>query len=467
MSRIRQSPLPRGRIGRALQLGRLATGMAGGALGQGTGRLLHGETPGAVELLLNPANARRVSARLAEMRGAAMKVGQLLSLEAGDWLPDEVTRILASLRDNADAMPPATLERVLEQNWGEGWERHFDRFDREPFAAASIGQVHRAVDRHGRRLAIKLQYPEVAASIDSDIANLSRLLSWLRLVPPGIDLEALLEIARVQLHEEADYRREVECLVEFGRLVDGDPWLQVPRPVEALCTDRVLAMTHLDGENIDVLVDAEAELRHSAAERLVDLTLRECLHWGRVQSDPNFANFLYDADRGTIGLLDFGALRQLPPERCRAFADLARALLDDDLARTDAAARAVGYLSAGDDFTTRMTIVELLQMAAEPALCDGPFDFAASGLMQRLGERLLELRARPELQTLPPADVLFLHRKLAGVYLLCARLNVRLDIRNRIEAALAALPNPISPEAGRPAEAPPGAVPVEPAAVVR
>ena len=127
----------------------------------------------------------------------------------------------------------------------------------------------------------------------------------------------------------------------------------------------------------------------------------------------------------------------------------------------------MGYLSAGDDFTTRMTIVELLQMAAEPALCDGPFDFAASGLMQRLGERLLELRARPELQTLPPADVLFLHRKLAGVYLLCARLNVRLDIRNRIEAALAALPNPISPEAGRPAEAPPGAVPAAPAAVVR
>ncbi len=456
MPPIRHKPLPRGRLGRALRLGKLATGVAGGVVGAGAGQWLRGKRVGAVDLLLNPANATRISAQLAEMRGAAMKVGQLLSLEAGDWLPDEVTQILASLRDGAYAMPPETLEQALEQAWGAQWSDHFDDFERMPFAAASIGQVHRAVDRAGRRLAVKVQYPGIAESIDSDVDNVGRMLKLLRLVPPGLDLDELLTIARSQLHDEADYRLEAESLRSFHQLLDGDDVFRVPEVVTALSTESVLVMTYLDGEHIDALVRVEPPLRQQLVGRLIDLTLMECLHWGAVQSDPNFANFLYDAASGTIGLLDFGALRRFEPGRCRAFAALAAALLDDDLAAVDAAAREVGYLDAEDSFNNRMAIVELLQMAAEPALATECFDFGGSDLMQRMGDRLLELRSRPELLTLPPADVLFLHRKLAGIYLLCARAGVRIDVRARVEAALnraysspqaapTGLVNPVSP----------------------
>ncbi len=440
MSRIRQSALPRGPLGRALRLGKLASGVARGMVGAGASHWLRGERADAVELLLNPANASRITDQLAQMRGAAMKVGQLLSMEAGDWLPEEATRILASLRDDAHAMPTETLGKALAEAWGPAWRERFEVFDELPFAAASIGQVHHAVDCKGRRLAVKVQYPGIAESIDSDVDNVGRMLRWLRLVPPGLDLDALLAIARTQLHEEADYRLEADNLDSFGQLLGANDIFRVPEVVSALSTDRVLVMTYLEGENIDSLAQVKAAERRRLVGMLIDLTLMECLHWGAVQSDPNFANFRYDAGSGTIGLLDFGALRYLEPGRCGAFAALTRALLDDDLAAIVDAARAVGYVEPADSFTTRMTIVELLQMAAEPALSAEPYDFGSSDLMQRMGDRLLELRSRPELQTLPPADVLFLHRKLAGIYLLCARTRVRIDVRARVEAALAALP---------------------------
>ncbi len=445
MKTIRQTALPRGRVGRALRLGKLATGVARGVVGAGASQWLRGERSDAVELLLNPANATRIAEQLAEMRGAAMKVGQLLSMEAGEWLPEEATRILASLRDDAHAMPAKTLEQTLAEAWGTGWREQFESFDELPFAAASIGQVHRTIDRDGRRLAVKVQYPGIAESIDSDVDNVGRILRWLRLVPPGLDLDALLTIARAQLHEEADYRLEANNLDSFRQLLTEDDLFRVPEVVPALSTDRVLVMTYLDGENIDTLTQVEPGQRRRLVGRLIDLTLKECLHWGAVQSDPNFANFRYDAGSGTIGLLDFGALRYLEAGRCDAFAALTRALLDDDLAAIVEAARAVGYVGSTDSFTTRMTVVELLQMAVEPALSAEPYDFGASDLMQRMGDQLLDLRSRPELQTLPPADVLFLHRKLAGIYLLCARTRVRIDVRARVEAALAALPTALNP----------------------
>jgi predicted unusual protein kinase regulating ubiquinone biosynthesis (AarF/ABC1/UbiB family) len=152
-------------------------------------------------VLLTAANARRLARSLSSMRGAAMKLGQLLSLESEDFLPPEAASALANLRDAADAMPSSQLHGVLREAWGSGWENKFRSFDFEPIAAASIGQVHTAMTMEGRELALKIQYPGVTRSIDSDVDNLATALRMARILPGEIDFGPLIEEAKRQLRD--------------------------------------------------------------------------------------------------------------------------------------------------------------------------------------------------------------------------------------------------------------------------
>jgi predicted unusual protein kinase regulating ubiquinone biosynthesis (AarF/ABC1/UbiB family) len=433
---VKESSVPASRLGRLGHFGRLAGGLAGGMVSEGLRRLASGERPSRQDLLLNSGNIQRVSDRLAELRGAAMKVGQLLSMEAGDFLPPEFTAILARLRDSADVMPLGEVARVLKHAWGPGWESRFRRFDFKPMAAASIGQVHRAETRDGRTLAIKIQYPGVKASIDSDVDNVAALLRLFGLLPPGIDVAPLLAEARRQLHEEADYAREATQLERYRLQLGERSEFAVPTPIDEWLTADVLPMTYLPGVPIDSLDRAPAELRNRVAALLVELALTEVLQWGLVQTDANFANFRYDDATGRIGLLDFGAMRDYSEPEVLALRTLLSAACLGDTARVAAAACDVGYITAGDPQAYRTVINELVTMAAEPARFDGAYDFGTSDLAQRMTEKVLALRVEQRFARLPPPAILFLHRKIAGTYLLCARLKARVEIAPLLDRAL-------------------------------
>ena len=168
--------VPTARVTRLMRLGGLVGGIAGGMLVDGARQVASGKRPTLQDLLMTPANALKVTQQLAQMRGAAMKVGQLLSMDAGDLLPPELAAILGRLRADADHMPPKQLQAVLNAEWGKGWIGRFAHFNVRPIAAASIGQVHRAQTKDGRDLAIKVQYPGIRASIDSDVNNVATLL---------------------------------------------------------------------------------------------------------------------------------------------------------------------------------------------------------------------------------------------------------------------------------------------------
>ena len=191
--------VPTTRIGRFAKVARLAGGVAGGMLAEGARQFRAGNRPRRRDLLLTPANARRVTKQLSEMRGAAMKLGQILSMDSGDLLPRELTDILASLRNDATSMPDAQLDAALVAAYGKDWEKAFRIFDRYPIAAASIGQVHRAVAHDGRELALKIQYPGVGDSIDSDVDNIATVLRISGLLPDDVDMTPLLEDAKSQL----------------------------------------------------------------------------------------------------------------------------------------------------------------------------------------------------------------------------------------------------------------------------
>lgn len=424
----RHATIPAKRANRLMHLGGLAAGIAGSMLAEGARRASRGELPALRELLLTPDNAARLADRLSRLRGAAMKVGQLLSMEAGELLPPEFATVLARLREEAHFMPLGQLAEVLDEQWGEGWETGFERFSFTPLAAASIGQVHEARTKDGQHLAIKVQYPGIARSIDSDVDNAAALLRVLPLLPATARVDELLDEAKRQLHEEADYLREAAHIRQFRELLGGEPHLLLPDVVEALTTPQVLAMSYVPGEPVERLTREPQALRDRVAGWLIELLLREFLEFGLVQTDPNFANYRYDAQSGRLGLVDFGATRAYTPRRIADVRSLLEASLSGDLAHVEQAAAAAGYLQPTDAAQRRQAVAELFLLIGEPARACGPYDFGQGGLATRLRDSPYAAGLEQGDWRPPPSDLIFLHRKLAGLFLLCTRLGAKVDV---------------------------------------
>jgi predicted unusual protein kinase regulating ubiquinone biosynthesis (AarF/ABC1/UbiB family) len=426
-------PVPGGRLGRMLRLGGMTSGVLGGMAATGVRQMAKGQRPSLPALLLTPRTARRVARDLGRMRGAAMKLGQMLSMDAGLVLPPEVTAILAALRSDAPHMPPGQLRDVLNAEWGAEWLQGFARFEVRPFAAASIGQVHRARTRDGRDLAIKVQYPGVRASIDSDVDNLATLLRLPGLVPRGVDLAPLLREAKRQLHVEADYRAEARHLAAFHALLAGSEAFLLPQLQADLSTARVLAMSYVESQPIEALADAPQALRDEIASRLIDLVLRELFSFGLMQTDPNLANYRYDPASRRIVLLDFGAVMAIEPGLAQDFRRLLNAALDEDPAEIRAAMLTIGYFGAATPPRRQALFLEMFDAATAPLRQSEPFDFGAAGLLETLRDMGLALGTERDLSHVPPPATLFLHRKIGGIYLLATKLRARVSLRPMLE----------------------------------
>ncbi|MCU0833605.1 MAG: AarF/ABC1/UbiB kinase family protein [Chromatiaceae bacterium] len=431
----KSAPVPSGRAARLWHLGRAAGGLATAAALQAGLAALRGRPAGDLRLSVSPAQGQRLAEHLSRLRGAAMKLGQLLSLDGRGVLPPELVEVLAPLRDGAHLMPFSQVVAVLESEYGNGWQRQFRRFAFTPVAAASIGQVHRAETRDGRVLAIKVQYPGVRESIDSDLDNLRLLGRLAGLIPAGVDIDPLLAEARAQLHREADYGAEAEALTRYGRLLGADPMLAVPEVVPELSTSRVLAMSFAEGVAVDRLAanGAPQAVRDRVAEALSRLALRELFELGLVQSDPNFANYLYDEASGRLVLLDFGAVQRIPAGLAEGYRRLARAAAANDPAGVRASAEEIGYLGDGVDAGQANALTALIVAAAEPLRHRGYYDFGASDLFARVYAQGKDLVFGQGFRRSPPPATLFLHRKFVGTFLLCARLRARVDVASLVE----------------------------------
>lgn len=425
--------VPTGRVGRMVRLGGMTSGIFGTMLAQGARQMTRGERPDLAALALTPDTARRITRDLGRMRGAAMKLGQMLSLETGDLLPPEMTTILAALRADAPAMPPKQLQGVLDAAWGAGWYGRFARFDLRPFAAASIGQVHRARTHGGEDLAIKVQYPGVRASIDSDIDNLGALLRMPGVVPREMDLAPLLREAKRQLHAEADYDAEAAHLRAFAELLTGSEVFRLPGLKPDLSNRDVLAMEYVESQPIETLETAPQALRDAVARNLIDLVLQELFCFGRMQTDPNLANYRYDPASGRIVLLDFGAVMPIRPGLVAAFRALLNAALDEDPERIRAAMLRIGYFDADTAPHHQDLILRMFDTAMGPLRQETPFDFGTADLVERLHRMGRALGSERDLTHVPPPDTLFLHRKIGGIYLLATRLRARVALRPMLE----------------------------------
>jgi predicted unusual protein kinase regulating ubiquinone biosynthesis (AarF/ABC1/UbiB family) len=387
--------------------------------------------------LLTPGNAEMLARRLAVLRGPAMKLGQLISLSGEELVPEEFRRALDVLRSQGYSMPDSQLRRVLGREYGKGWQDKFAHFDFEPVAAASIGQIHRARKHGGRELALKIQYPGVARSVDSDVDNLATLLRRLDFLPLQLDVPALASEAKRQLKLETDYESEARHLERYRKLVAVMPDVVVPRVDRTLTTRHVLAMDWIDGEPLEALAsEAVPQARRNAVARtLYELMFRELFEFRFVQTDPNFANYLYLPATHQVALLDLGSAGEYPAALVGSYRDACRALLADDEHALREAIFAIGYAHPDDPEPMIRNAADIIRLACEPLAHRGPYDFAASGLAFRARDLGLAVAFGKGLRSPPPATM-FLHRKLIGTFLICARLRARVNVHAVIEKFL-------------------------------
>jgi predicted unusual protein kinase regulating ubiquinone biosynthesis (AarF/ABC1/UbiB family) len=418
------SRVPQSRLGRLARLGIAAGELAVGGAVQGLRRL--GQGADASMPRFSKATALRLAERLANLRGAAMKLGQLISLEGGGLLPPELAAALETLRSQAAPMPAEQLRRVMGRAYGAGWERRFAEFSETPIAAASIGQVHRVRTRDGRDLALKVQYPGVAKSIASDVDNVATLLRIARLLPLGLDVDNIAREAKRQLTQESDYLAEARFLEQYARLVADEPRIVVPRVHGDLTTARVMAMDYMEGVPLESLVDNTPQGARDAVGALFQkLVFRELFEFRVMQTDPNFANYLYEPNSGRIVLLDFGATQEFTPEFSERFRRITRAIVDGDRRGIEEGARRIGYIGEDASADVVRAALDVIELVCEPLRAAGSYDYGASDLPRRARELGIDLAFKRGLLRMPPSDTIFLHRKLVGVFLLLARLGAR------------------------------------------
>ncbi|KZN33793.1 ABC1 kinase family protein [Pseudoalteromonas luteoviolacea] len=428
--------VPSSRVSRLAHLGGLAGKVASNVMISGAKQVLSGKQVSRKDLLLQPKNIHAVADKLAHMRGAAMKLGQLLSMDAGDLLPKELATLLERLRADAQPMPHKQLIALLKSNWGPNWLDKLSHIELRSFARASIGQVHEATTESGQKIALKIQYPGVANSIDSDVDNVAMLIKLSGLMPKQVALEPLMMEAKKQLLVETNYQVEGQRLVEFEEGLKPYSQFKVPQYLPEYSTDSILAMEYVTGQPLDDFKDANVELRDKIASDLILLFFIEMFELQAIQSDPNLANYSYNAQQQQLVLLDFGASRSINKALAEGYWMLLKAGLNHDRALMTKAVQQIGYFGDQIDDAYKEIVLELFFMATEPLRAQQPFNFATSDIAMRIRDKGMSLSAREGEWHTPPVDALFIHRKLAGIYLIAARLGAKVnvaDLFNRFE----------------------------------
>jgi predicted unusual protein kinase regulating ubiquinone biosynthesis (AarF/ABC1/UbiB family) len=340
--------LPTGRLARTARVGGLVTGQGLRWAGMRTAnRVRTPERAAAAQNERTAALVNQLVDQLGQMRGAAMKVGQIISMVEFDGLDedeqDELQRKLAALRDDIPPVPFAKLEKLMREEFGGPLERVFSDFDERAFAAASIGQVHRATTVDGDDVVVKIQYPGVAEAVETDLRNATLLLPLVKRLAPGLDSKGLLAELRERIGEELDYELEAQHQRRIERLMRGHPFVLVPRVYTDLSTRRVLVSEYVEGERFEAVRRAEEAERDRYGEIVFrfffGLLYRDLIALG----DPHPGNYLL-RDDGGVCFLDFGLVRDVGADRVAAERAIALAARDREPAALKAALITGGYL---------------------------------------------------------------------------------------------------------------------------
>lgn len=431
----KQKQAPAGIFSRSVNLLSMATKLAAREVSEKVSEKIK-STPEGKQVAAKIEQAKIIVDHLSRLKGAAMKAGQMLSLDTSDFLPPEAIQILSQLQSQANPVESESMLNVLSAELGKEKFDEIKDFSREPLASASIGQVHSAQVR-GEKVAIKIQYPGVAASIDSDLAILKSVAqTFLSFSGKKIDLTETFKEVKEVLQKETDYRNEIQNLKDYRKIIENLPAYVMPVPNETFSTSKVLTMSFEEGTPLRewMIKGPSLTKRAQVAELILDLFCREFAEAGLVQTDPNFGNFLIrensiSSDDLKLVLLDFGATLRYSQEFRRGYASLLQDLASNDTEKIFQSAVRFGLLDPREPASAREAFKNMIQVSLEPFRPDlQPFRFTDPDFEKRTREANIAF-TKSLLYSPPPRQLLFLHRKLGGVFNFVKRLGVELDLR--------------------------------------
>jgi predicted unusual protein kinase regulating ubiquinone biosynthesis (AarF/ABC1/UbiB family) len=421
MARKKEGP-PSTRFKRFTRLAGLGAVLGSDAIARGVRRLAGADPTG-----LSLGTAEKLVATLGELKGAAMKLGQTASMDP-DLFPPEVLAVLARLQNEAPPMPWRTVREVVEEELGGTPEQLYAEFSREPMAAASLGQVHRARMHDGRVVVVKVQYPGIAAALQADIDNLGAVVKAVALTGRAMDGRAYFQELAEELTHELDYRREAQLAKEFAQATAPLPDVKVPAVVDERTAARVLTLELLEGQTLKAFLAGAPN--NAERLRLSGLLIRAIhgtfLLQGTVHADPHPGNYMVMPD-GRLGVMDFGSVKTFSEAFFRPHRDLFLRVVEQRAIDALGVARKVGFTIDIPDEEGRPLLDELIHIAGRP-LRTGDYDYAADTvagdtrkLFARNPTKLFKIR--------PPAEGVFFFRAFGGLQQNLRKLGARGDFR--------------------------------------
>jgi predicted unusual protein kinase regulating ubiquinone biosynthesis (AarF/ABC1/UbiB family) len=408
------SDIPQRRAARTAKLASLPLGVAGRAT-MGLGKRITGRSAAEVQAELQARTAEQLFTVLGELKGGAMKLGQALSVfEAA--LPEATAapyrEALTRLQEAAPPLPAAVVHRVLDEQFGRSWRERFESFDDVPAAAASIGQVHRAVWSDGRKVAVKLQYPGAGPALMADFTQLSRMARLFARISPGLEVKPLLAELKDRVLEELDYSLEADSQRAFANAYADDPHIAVPRVVAS--APKAMVTEWLDGTPLSrIIAGGTTDERDRAGTLLAELHYSAPARAGLLHADPHPGNFRMLPD-GRLGVVDFGAVARLPGGYPEPLGRLTRHAVDRDAAAVVAVLRAEGFIRSSVQIDARQ-VMDYLGPIVEP-LRSATFTFSREWMREqaaRVGDPRREEARVGRMFNLPPSYLL-IHRVTLG-----------------------------------------------------
>ncbi len=371
--------------------------------------------------------AHTIVKTMSELKGASMKLGQLMSMDMGEYLPPEVIKVLETLHQNSTFLPFETISGILKEELGDRYT-HLKNLSETPLAAASIGQVH-AATLNDVPVVIKIQYPGVAESIPSDLKILKLLLKNVNFIQgKDIDLSSFFNEIEEVLNRETDYVHECKMLSRYRESFKDSNYI-VPLVYPEYSTKKILTMERIFGKSFNEWNEKSLlGERKTLAHELMNLYLDEFFVYGLVQTDPNPGNFIMTADN-RIGLLDFGAVKEYDRSFIEGYRKVLKHSLHKEIGPLMEESIKLKFIDERESAEVKDLYVRLMDLLSDPFRQDTPFDFSDKSFYEE-SRNLSWTLSRKCKYSPPPKDLLFLHRKLAGVFILIKRLEAKLVLKD-------------------------------------
>lgn len=378
--------------------------------------------------LVSKKNVTATVNTLKNLRGAAMKFGQLMSMDESIILSPDLAAVFAQLRSSGYSMTPSQLKKILNQNWGDDWLRNFKHFEVRPFAAASIGQVHKATLQSGEIVAIKVQFPGVRQSIDNDLGSLKFIMKTSGMLPTNFPLDYYITQCGDLLKRETDYELEAINIRRFSKFLRSNDKLNVPKVYNELSTQETLTMSFFEGRELSSNIAYDQSSINDISFSLLELLLNEIFTFKFVQTDPNLANFLFSEGDNSLCILDFGACCQVSEVTHELYKDLLNVALTLDANKIKSFLEDKSFIpknasSEGAKFFDRIISIAINEISQNEM-----FDFQQSKVFEIISEEDLNLYFELIPSSLFGSDFIFIQRKIFGLILFFRAIGAKLPL---------------------------------------